>query len=340
MGPSRPTGTSEARKRRWRRWVLVLVPVLLLVSAGVGAFAGYNYCVQEADNEALRDCAKDTVVNVYRTLWGNPDSYRPDKSTTGTVKTETFYSKALGQEMEYRIYLPPGYDDPRNNSVRYPVVYLLPGSSGSTKAWVNAGGMAEQMDSLLAQGQVRPMILVTPQETPSRFTFAPGYVDGPLGNWATYTTRDLVNEIDHKYRTVRSKDGRAIAGNSEGGYGAMNLGLKNPSEFGVIGSFSGYFTIDEDDISRIFGGDQDLAKANSPTIYLPQLEGTLPAIFLYVGQGEGRNLAENSRFANELKAYGTSFEFNTFPGTHSWDLWREHLPEFLIFASEHLTGEE
>jgi S-formylglutathione hydrolase FrmB len=161
-----------------------------------------------------------------------------------------------------------------------------------------------------------------------------------LGNWATYTTKDLVNEIDSNYRTVQSKDGRAMAGNSEGGYGAMNLGLKNPSEFGVIGSFSGYFTIDENDLSRIFGGDRSLAEANSPMLYLPRLEGELPAIYFIVGQDDEHYLQENTKFAEELKARGIPFEFETFSGKHNWDLWAAHLSDFLIFANEHLTGEK
>lgn len=325
----------------------MLAAVLVVVPLGVGTFVGYNYCAQEAEVGTLRDCVIDSAVNTYRTLWGNSNVYSSNSSSqgtemtsTGTVETKTFNSEALDQSMEYVIYLPPGYDDSQNSSARYPVVYLLPGTGGGTSQWVKAGGMAEQMDTLLAQGQARPMILVVPQESPARFTPNAGYVDGPLGNWATYTTRDLVDEIDSNYKTIHSKDGRAIAGLSEGGYGAMNLGLKNPSEFGAIGSFSGYFTIDEDDLSRIFGGDQSLAEANSPMLYLTQLEGELPAIYFYVGEGEGKNLAENQKYAEDLKARGAYYEFHTFPGKHNWDLWGAHLSDFLIFASENLRGGE
>jgi enterochelin esterase-like enzyme len=316
--------------------------VSLLACVGVGVLVSYDYCTQEAGEDTLRDCAVDTAVNMYRTLWGsNTEAYPSDVSSQGTVKTETFYSGALSQTIEYEIYLPPSYDDPHYGSVRYPVVYLLPGSSGGANVWMNGGDIAGQMDALLADRKVRPMILVSPQERPGlQSVKGTGYVDGPLGNWATYTTRDLVNEIDSNYRTVQSKDGRAIAGNSEGGYGAMNLGLKNPSEFGVIGSFSGYFTIDENDLSRIFGGDRSLAEANSPMLYLPQLEGELPVIYFIVGQDDKHYLEENSRFAEELKARGASFEFDTFPGKHNWDLWGAHVSDFLIFASEHLTGGE
>jgi len=216
----------------------------------------------------------------------------------------------------------------------------LPGSSGSSTVWMKGGDIPEQMDTLLAQGKVQPMILVSPQERPGSHTVkGTGYIDGPLGNWATYTSQDLVDEIDSNYRTIQSKDGRAIAGNSEGAYGAMNLGLKNPSKYGVIGSFSGYFTIDKRDLSRIFEGDQSLADANSPMLYLPQLEGDLPAIYLLIGQDE-KYLEENSKFAEELKDRGASVDFESYPGSHNWDLWGAHVPDFLVYASEHMAGGE
>ncbi len=323
-----------------RRWVLVLVTVLVLAPLGVGMFVGYTYCTQDAGEDTLSDCLNDTAVNMYRTAWGSSDDHSSDGTSTGKEETKTFYSKALDQTIKYEIYLPPGYDDPSYSSVRYPVVYLLPGSSGGARVWMKGGDIVKQMATLLAQEKVQPMILVSPQERPGSVTVkGTGYVDGPLGNWATYTTQDLVDEIDSNYRTIQSKDGRAIAGNSEGAYGAMNLGLKNPSKYGVIGSFSGYFTIDKRDLSRIFEGDQSLADVNSPMLYLPQLEGDLPAIYLLIGQDE-KYLEENSKFAEELKDRGASVNFETSPGSHNWDLWGAHVPDFLVYASEHLLGGE
>jgi hypothetical protein len=104
------------------RRVLALVAVLVLVFVGVGAFIGYNYCTQESGDDTLGECVNDTAVNMYRTLWGASEAYPSDVTSKGTVETKTFDSKALGQTIEYAIYLPPGYDDPQNASVRYPVV--------------------------------------------------------------------------------------------------------------------------------------------------------------------------------------------------------------------------
>jgi enterochelin esterase-like enzyme len=302
---------------RRRTKVLLIAGVLALAVLGLLAWVGHNYYM-------------------YRTFTGDPNAYTPGVSRFGTVKTRSLYSKALGQRMSYDVYLPPGYDSAANRHVRFPVIYLLHGVPGSYWDWVSVGGLDVRMDNLLAQRKIRPAIVVMPQGSPSRFATSTEYVDGPEGRWATYITRDLVEHVDSTYRTIPSRGGRAIAGLSEGGYGAMNLGLKDQGEFGVIGSFSGYFV--EGANQPAFGGDKTLAAENSPALYLSRLEGRLPEIYFYVGRGEGRYAAQNRRFARELRAKGASFEFRVFPGTHSWSLWRDHLDGFLIYASRNLKS--
>ena len=304
-------------KRATTRRLLLLALVLLVGFLGLGAFMGYNYYS-------------------YRTLWGNPNAYPFYVNSFGTVTTRTFHSRALGQDITYEVYLPPGYSKAASSSTRYPVVYLLHGSPGAANDWVTVGGVDIKMDTLLARQKVRPMIIVMSQGSPSRFATSTEYVNGPLGRWNTYVTRDLVRQVDSKYRTVASAKGRAIAGLSEGGYAAMNLGLKNTGEYGVIGSFSGYFT--ERANWRALGGSKTLAAANSPASYLPKIKGRLPKIYFYVGSGERHYVKDNRKFARQLKARGAPYVFNIYPGGHSWNLWRDHLPGFLIFASRNLTG--
>ena len=81
-------------------------------------------------------------------LWGG-DSKGSSSGVVnpGTESNGTFYSEALDRTMRYMIYLPPGYDDPTYSFVSYPVVYLLPDSSGGTRstrgpAWHNKEGCA------------------------------------------------------------------------------------------------------------------------------------------------------------------------------------------------------
>lgn len=331
---SRPEKASKSRKYYWRRWLLVLVMLAAQASLGIEAFVGYSYWE-------------------FRTFWGDPNARPADVTNFGTVETETFYSEALDQTMEYKIYLPPGYDDFWHRFTHYPVVYLLHGIPGTDDDWESKGGASDAMDTLLARGEVQPMIVVVPTGANSRWGPETGWLDTSQGNWGTYLTQDLVNEIDSNYRTVASAEGRAIAGNSEGGWAAVNLGLKNPSEFGVLGSFSGYFIPRDEDKTKLFDEDQSLADANSPLTYLPQLQGRLPAIYILQEEQQEQDkggrfqrffeerkkfFEENQEFAEELKARDATYEFeNPSGGDHDWDFWRAYLPDFLVFASEHLT---
>lgn len=295
--------------------VILLVLALLLVAGG---WMGYNYFK-------------------HRTLWGNPNTYPPFVTSFGAVNTKTFHSKALGESMTYDVYLPPGYNDPKNASVRYPVVYLLHGAPGGYDDWITVGGANVEMDTLLAQKRLRPMILVMPQGSPWRFASSTEYVDGPLGKWETYISRDLVGEVDASYRTLAARDGRAIAGLSAGGYAAANIGLRHPDEYGVVGSFSGYFTAQAH--QPAFGGSRALAASNSPASYLPKLnKKNVPDIYFYVGASDPPYTAENQRFAAQLKSQGIPYDFHVYPGGHTWSLWRDQLPNFLLYASKNLKG--
>ena len=60
------------------------------------------------------------------------------------------------------IYLPSGYSDPANRHRRYPVAYLLHGYPSSSYDWFGAGQGARAAALLQQEGQIRPMILVTP----------------------------------------------------------------------------------------------------------------------------------------------------------------------------------
>ena len=56
-----------------------------------------------------------------------------------------------------------------------------------------------------------------------------------------YVVKDLVQEIDHKYHTIPARQGRAVAGLSMGGYGAIKFALKYPEQYFFVGSLSGAF---------------------------------------------------------------------------------------------------
>src|SRR6476646_11436824 len=77
----------------------------------------------------------------------------------GTIRIETYNSKAIGAPRTLWIYTPPGYD--RGNT-RYPVFYLLHGAGNIDSSWMLTGRANYIMDNLIAEGKAKPMIIVNP----------------------------------------------------------------------------------------------------------------------------------------------------------------------------------
>ena len=164
----------------------------------------------------------------------------------GTVIIETFASEVLrgnplGDPFVRRVpvYLPPGYYD---GDTRYPSAYVLTGFTGRGTMLLNDAAwdetIAQRMDRLIAEGKVRPMILVMPD----CFTRIGGsqYLNSPaVGRYEDHVVSELVTYVDQNYRTLAERDHRAVVGKSSGGYGAVMLALRHPDVFGLMASHSG-----------------------------------------------------------------------------------------------------
>ncbi|MDQ3634574.1 MAG: alpha/beta hydrolase-fold protein [Acidobacteriota bacterium] len=135
------------------------------------------------------------------------------------------------------VYLPPDYE--KQTEKRYPSVYLLHDfTPAANKTWIieNEGlrmNIRTMMDKLIAEQKVHPMILVMPDAS-NKFGGS-FYTDSiTTGNWEDFITRELVEFIDKKYRTIPNASSRGITGHSMGGYGAIKLAMKNPDVYGAI----------------------------------------------------------------------------------------------------------
>jgi enterochelin esterase-like enzyme len=255
-----------------------------------------------------------------------------------TLQTITVRSPALGGYPDpVYVLLPPGYAS--HPQQRYPVLYLLHGFPGQAAGFLNIGGVATTEATLVAAGRMKPMIMVMPTGTQS-FLTDEEWVNGiHKGNaWETFVARDLVNAIDTHYRAIPGARGRALAGLSEGGYGALNIGLHHPGEFALVQSWSGYMQADH--IPAIFGNSTRLMNYNSPANWIysvaPQLRADHTYIWFYIGAKDPL-AAQNRAFAAQLTALGVAHHFFEPPGTHDWRLWRSQMVQALITASEHLS---
>jgi S-formylglutathione hydrolase FrmB len=132
-------------------------------------------------------------------------------------------------EQFLQIYLPPSYE---KSKLRYPVVYFLPGfgtdSQGRTDYF-----SAQTLASAMAGGGGKEMIIVVPNG--ANRLHGSFYVNSPVtGNWEDYVISDVIGYIDSHYRTLPDAGGRAIAGHSMGGFGALNLAMRHPGLFSAV----------------------------------------------------------------------------------------------------------
>src|SRR5262249_43473947 len=145
-----------------------------------------------------------------------------------------------------------------------------------------------------------------------------------------FVARDLVRSVDARYRTVRSGSGRVLAGLSEGGYGALNIGLHHPGEFRGLESWSGYERASN--LKGIFGGDPALLRANSA---LDTLGHAGTYVWAYSGTTDSFD-RQNAAFAAELQSARIPHRYRLVRGGHNWAIWRAQAADALIVASRRL----
>lgn len=140
-------------------------------------------------------------------------------------------SSVLPGPVHVRVLLPDGYAaHPRR---RYPVLYLFHGGFGHASDWTTQGD-AEQITA------GAPLIVVMPAD--GNGGWCTNWYNGGKGGppmWETFHIDQLIPWVDATYRTVASRSGLAIAGNSTGGFCAMSYAARHPHMFAWAGSFSG-----------------------------------------------------------------------------------------------------
>lgn len=266
------------------------------------------------------------------------DAALAQSSAKPRLRDESFHSSALGKTMKYRVLVPQGYD---TSERRYPVLYLLHGLTGDYKDWTTRTNIAEYTRTL-------PLIVVMPDGENQWYTNA---AEGPA-KFEDFITADLPADVVAKYRTVNSRYGRAIAGLSMGGYGALKIALRRPAQFAVTGSFSGAFgvtiegrydrmidSVKAEPLTRIFGpADSDTRKQNDVLALAAALKPAA-APYIYIDCGTSDQLiAENRDVVAALHKAGVAYEYHEIAGAHSWDYWDRRIREFLPILMKRLAN--
>jgi enterochelin esterase-like enzyme len=144
----------------------------------------------------------------------------------GQVNTVTYQSSAINSQRNARIYLPPEY----STSKKYSVLYLLHGYGGNEGEWFTGGSANVIMDNLIADGNIQPFIIVTPNANTSAISDAK-FPDDILNS--------LIPYVESHYSVYTDRLHRAIAGLSYGGPQSYNIACTNMNKFAYVGGFSG-----------------------------------------------------------------------------------------------------
>jgi S-formylglutathione hydrolase FrmB len=251
-----------------------------------------------------------------------------------------FRTPAVIGTTRVRILLPGGYVT--HPGRRYPVLYLLHGAVDDYTSWTVKGN-AERLTARY------PLIVVMPDSGPSG-GYANWYNNGRGGppRWETYHIAQLIPWIDGHLRTLANRSGRAIAGLSMGGFGAMSYAARHPDMFAAAASFSG--AVDTNNVldiavtpDSVFGPrltEQVRWRAHNPR----DLAGNLGGMSLTIRTGNGLPGGPyGGGDAVEMAVHQMSVSFHARlvqlgipsiwddygPGGHDWPYWQRDLRETL-----------
>ena len=165
----------------------------------------------------------------------------------GRIEYAHYYSKSLGGTNTAIIYLPPSYVT--NPEKKYPVFYLISGTTDTEEVYYKVGRVNYILDNLLADKQAREMIVVLPYGNPTKLLAKAPEEGMPQTRFGgDVFSKDLVNDlmpyIEKNYRTRADRDHRAIGGFSRGGNQALYNGLTNLDKFSYLCSYSSFTSTD------------------------------------------------------------------------------------------------
>ncbi len=260
-------------------------------------------------------------------------------------ETVQFQSKLVGKTLPYNVVLPAEYE--RAPNLPYPVLYLLHGLGDHADGWRGRSFLTDYA----AENR---LIIVTPEGGDSWYTDS---ATVPGDRYESYLIQELIPDVESRYRTVKSRAGRAIAGLSMGGYGAIKLGVKYPDRFSFAASTSGALAVAsyrteadlpksgplEQSILRTFGRADGPVKAAND---LFKLVGELPderiasLPFLYLDCGTEDFLLQSSRGLDRLLSKRKiPHQYRELPGDHNFAYWRNRLPEIFRIAEQRMTSQ-
>jgi len=235
----------------------------------------------------------------------------------GEVHHHFYRSAVAGDDRDYFVYTPPGYDPSAKKM--YPVLYLLHGFSDDASGWTAVGRANVILDNLIAQGKAKPMLIVmtlgygAPEIVSRTGMRTPGLRERNMTRFRDALFTEVIPQVEKEYHATKDRNARAIAGLSMGGAESLYVGLNALDRFGWVGAFSA-------------GGLSDDLAATFPALD-SKANSELHLLWIACGTDD-RLIAANRKFREWLKSKDIRATEIETPGAHTWMVWRRNLSVF------------
>jgi enterochelin esterase-like enzyme len=276
------------------------------------------------DGQAMLDPRNTDVRDNLQNLANNltipatpPAPWEVQAIPHGIVEHHFYTSQVVlglpNNQSDYFVYTPPGYNPKARQ--KYPVLYLLHGFSDAADGWSTVGKANFILDSLIASGKAKPMIVVMTLGY-GNMAVLKG-VRNPELSAQSYDLfqkallTEVIPQIEANYPVSKKREDRAIAGLSMGGHESLFIGLAHPELFAWIGTFSAGLN----------------AKAVADLPATNAQKANLRLLWMACGVDDAL-LKPNQTVIATLKGEGLPVTAIETPGHHQWPVWRDNLVHF------------
>lgn len=275
---------------------------------------GFHYYFLVVDGVKVADPCSETFYGCSMMSSGVEIPYPAEKQSWYELKADVphgqvarlrYQSKVTGSWKNMYVYTPAEYE---TSGKSYPVLYLQHGGGEDERGWSNQGLTDIILDNLIAEGKAKPMIVVM--------------MDGNGQDFTSELLTDGIPFVESRYRTIKTADGRALAGLSMGGIQTLNASIMHPELFSYVGVFSSGWFKNPQPFMANSSGEMYYAKLKErPEYYNKQFR----EFFLTMGGPEDIAYENCKAMRERFDQMGIKHSYYETPGGHTWPVWRESL---------------
>jgi enterochelin esterase-like enzyme len=284
---------------------------------------GFHYYSIIIDGVAVADPSSETFYGMGRMASGieipfaGDDYYAEKKVPHGDIRIKRYFSAVTNTWRQCYVYTPPGYD--KNQSTKYPVLYLLHGGGEDERGWAMQGRTGFILDNLIDAKRAVPMLVVMMDGNLGSGGLS-GFGEPSLKLFERELKEAVIPFIEENFRANTGSQNRALAGLSMGGLQTLYAGLRNTTQFAYLGVFSSGWWANQPALSE---PQYEFMKTNATAI-----NKNLRRFWIAMG-GEEDIAYKNckimlSRF-DEMKI---KYDYSEYHGGHTWPVWRNNLYRF------------